>query len=35
VAFAMEFGIAISTLSGLYPAWKAAQLHPIEALRHD
>lgn len=35
VAFAIGFGIAISTLSGLYPAWKAAQLHPIEALRHD
>jgi putative ABC transport system permease protein len=35
IIFAMFFGVGISTASGLYPAWKAAQMTPIEALRHD
>ncbi|HDN68175.1 MAG TPA: ABC transporter permease [Methanomicrobia archaeon] len=31
----VAFGIGTSVLSGLYPAWRASRLKPMEALRHE
>lgn len=31
----LALAVALGTLGGLYPAWKAARLSPVEGLRHD
>ena len=33
LGLAFVFGVGTSVLSGLYPAWKAAREHPVDALR--
>ena len=33
--FVVGFAMATSILSGLYPAWRASNLNPVEALRHE
>jgi putative ABC transport system permease protein len=35
MAFVVGFAVATSVISGLYPAWRASNLHPVEALRYE
>jgi putative ABC transport system permease protein len=35
IAIAVAVGLAVGILAGLYPAWRAARVDPIEALRRE